>query len=77
MNTVRVLLSLVANYGWELQQFDVKNAFLHGELEEEIYMEILPGYGKNVAVNSVCRLKRALYGLKQSPGHGLKGSLRL
>ncbi|RDY10281.1 Copia protein, partial [Mucuna pruriens] len=37
MNTVRVILSLATNYGWELQQFDVKNAFLHGELEE-IYM---------------------------------------
>jgi hypothetical protein len=67
MNIVRVILSLAANYGWELQQFDVKNAFLHGELEEEIYMEIPPGYGKNVAVNSVCKLQKALYGLKQSP----------
>ncbi|RDX77097.1 hypothetical protein CR513_42826, partial [Mucuna pruriens] len=37
---VRVILSLAANYGWELQQFDVKNAFLHEELEEEIYMEV-------------------------------------
>ena len=40
MNTVRVLLSPEANYGWNLQQFDVKNAFLHGELEEEISMEL-------------------------------------
>nr|KYP63992.1 Retrovirus-related Pol polyprotein from transposon TNT 1-94 [Cajanus cajan] len=52
------ILSLAANYGWNLQQFDVKNAFLHGEIKEEIYME---------AANIVCKLKKALYGLKQSP----------
>ena len=40
MNTIRVLLSLVANYNWDLQQFDVKNAFLNGDLEKEIYMEV-------------------------------------
>ena len=42
MNTVRVILSLAANHDWNLQQFDVKNAFLHEYLEEEIYMEELP-----------------------------------
>nr|KYP52900.1 Retrovirus-related Pol polyprotein from transposon TNT 1-94 [Cajanus cajan] len=67
MNTVRVILSLAANYGWNLQQFDVKNAFLHGEIEEEIYMELPPGYGEKTAANTVCKLKKALYGLKQSP----------
>ena len=67
MNTVRVLLALAANYGWDLQQFDVKNAFLHGDLEEEIYMEVPPGYKKNLNANTVCKLKKALYGLKQSP----------
>ena len=44
MNTVRVLLSLAANFEWTFQQFDVKNAILHGDLEEEIYMEAPPGF---------------------------------
>ena len=43
MNTVRILLSLAAIFGWSLQQFDVKNAFLHGDLSEEIYMSPPPG----------------------------------
>lgn len=67
MNTVRILLSLAASCGWELQQFDVKNAFLHGDLEEEVYMEIPPGVGITYGANKVCKLKKALYGLKQSP----------
>jgi len=67
MNTIRVILSLAANHDWDLQQFDVKNAFLHGELEEEIYMDLPPGYDGQVAVGTVCKLKKALYGLKQSP----------
>ena len=53
MNTVRILLSLATNYGCELQQFDVKNAFLHGELEEEIYIEVPPNYGNNLAAQTV------------------------
>lgn len=43
INTVCVLLSLSTNLDWPLQQFDVKNAFLHGELSEEIYMDLPPG----------------------------------
>ena len=67
MNTIRVLLSLVVNHDWPLRQFDVKNAFLHGDLEEEVYMDIPPGYGAANSSGKVCRLRKALYGLKQSP----------
>ena len=65
MNTIRILLSLAANYGWSLQQFDVKNAFLLGNLEEEIYMEVPPGF--IFEKGKVCKLRKALYGLKHSP----------
>ena len=67
LNTVRVLLSLAANLDWRLHQFDVKNAFLHGDLEEEVYMDIPSGYTTSSSTGVVCKLQRALYGLKQSP----------
>ena len=66
MNIVRILLSLATNFDWPLQQFDVKNAFLHGDLEEELYMELPPGFIKDSMRKKVCRLNKALYGLKQS-----------
>ena len=67
MNSVRILLSLAANFGWDLHQFDVKNAFLHGDLEEEVYMDVPPGFEDIKTEGKVCRLKKSLYGLKQSP----------
>lgn len=67
MNTVIVLLSLVANFGWSLQQFDVKNIFLHGNLEEEVYMKPPLGFDENFGHNKVCCLKKVLHSLKQSP----------
>ena len=67
MNTIKIIISLAAHFGWEMHQFDVKNAFLHGSLEEEVYMEIPPGYGATNGGNKVYILKKALYGLKQSP----------
>lgn len=66
LNTVRVLLSLAANLDWPLQQLDVKNAFLNGDLEEEMYMDAPPGFDGEFG-SKVCRLMKSLYGLKQSP----------
>ena len=68
INTVRILLSLVVNFDWPLHQFDVKNAFFHGDLQEEVYMEFTPSCNLQTKGNKQrCRLKNSLYGLKQSP----------
>ena len=63
----QVLFSIAVNKNWPLHQFDVKNAFLHGDLKEERYMEAPPGFSEDFQINEVCKLKKALYGLKQSP----------
>lgn len=67
LNSVRVILSLAANLDWPLHQLDIKNAFLNGDLEEEVYMQIPPGLESSSTANMVCRLRKSLYGLKQSP----------
>ena len=67
MNTIRILISLAVHFDWPLRQYDIKIAFLHGDLKEEIYMNIPPGYCNDQNSGQVCRLKKALYGLKQSP----------
>jgi hypothetical protein len=65
--SIRVFISLAATYDWPLHQLDVKNAFLHGELLEEVYMEQPPGFVAQGERGKVCKLRKALYGLKQSP----------
>ena len=67
MNSIRVLLSLVVNHGWPLHQLDVKNVFLNSDLEKEVYMSLLPRFEKKFSEDKVCKLKKSMYGLKQSP----------
>jgi Reverse transcriptase (RNA-dependent DNA polymerase)/Integrase core domain/gag-polypeptide of LTR copia-type/GAG-pre-integrase domain len=67
MNTVRTVMSIATNCDWPLFQMDVRNAFLHGDLEEEVYMDLPPGMITPSEKRMACRLKKAIYGLKQSP----------
>ena len=68
LSSVRTLIAISAARRWPLFQMDVKYAFLNGELAEEVYMKLPPGYSQPPGFpNRVCRLRRALYGLKQAP----------
>lgn len=66
MNSIRVLLSIATNKEWPLWQLDVKNAFLHGDLHEKVYMMLLPGFKILESEGNVCKLRKTLYELKQS-----------
>jgi hypothetical protein len=62
--SIKAVLALVAHYDIALEQMDVKIAFLHGDLEQEIYMEQPKGFSQPRYEHLVCKLKKSLYGLK-------------
>ena len=66
-SSICTFFSIVASHDLQLEQLDVKTVFLHGELEEDIYMDQPEGFIVPSKEKFVCKLKRSLYGLKQSP----------
>ncbi|CAL9028826.1 unnamed protein product [Prunus brigantina] len=66
-DTIRLVISLAAQNSWLIYQLDVKSAFLHGNLQEEVYIDQPPGYERKGEKEKVFKLKKALYGLKQAP----------
>jgi hypothetical protein len=67
VNPDGLFISMAATYSWPSHQLDIKNAFLHDDLQEEVYMEQPPGFVAQGEYGKVCHLRRSLYGLKQSP----------
>ena len=64
MTYVRIFISLAATHNWDLHQLDIKNAFLHDDLQEEVYMKQPPGFVAQGEIGKVCRLWKSLNGLK-------------
>ena len=77
--SVRTVIALASQHSLKLHQMDVTTAFLNGELQEEVYMKQPDGFVTAGQEHLVCKLKRSIYGLKQSPrcwNHALDGQLK-
>jgi len=70
LSTIRLILAIAASKEWKLSQLDVNNAFLHGDLDETIYMDPPPGL--TIEKGQVCLLHKSLYGLKKSADSGMQ-----
>ena len=62
MDSIRLVLDIVASKRWEVHRMDVKSAFIHGEIHEDIYMKQPKGFQEDPSI--LCRLNKFLYGLK-------------
>ena len=67
LNTIRILVALATAHNWKIHQLDVKFAFLNGELKEEVYLVQPEGFVQKGQEHLVCKLKKAIYGLKHAP----------
>jgi hypothetical protein len=67
LETIRTVVALAASKRWSIRQLDIKSAFLHGAINENVYLEQPPGYVLQGSEHQVYKLKKALYGLKQAP----------
>jgi len=65
--TIRTVLSVAYSQGWDMHQIDIQNAFLHGFLDEEVFMSQPPGFSHPTLPHHVCKLHKSLYDLKQAP----------
>jgi Reverse transcriptase (RNA-dependent DNA polymerase) len=64
--SIQSTIALAVTHNWELHQMDVKSAYLNGDLEETIFMDLSPGYTPPGSTGKVCKLKKSIYGLKQA-----------